>query len=158
MLALPAESRRFGERLLHHRRSIDEDLNVPARRIDQPARQRLEVALHEVVIVSALRIDRDAATLGPARERKRVGRRRIAHAERDHRPDLGPQTRGRGALLGARLHPQHVAMRALSQPFAQPFARLRSRVRARDAASGEAQPLGFRLERGFEVGVLGGYG
>src|SRR3546814_3492572 len=53
VLALPVEPRRLGQRLLHHRRGIDEHLEIAAVRLgDQPARERLQALLDRVVIRS----------------------------------------------------------------------------------------------------------
>ena len=61
VLALPAQPRRLRQRLFHHGGGIDEHLDLAAGRRDQPARQRLQPLLDQVVIVVALRIDRDRA-------------------------------------------------------------------------------------------------
>src|SRR3546814_3076317 len=71
-----------------------------------------------VVIVAALRIDRDAADVGRAGERERIGGGGIAHSERDHRADLGPQPFGRGAVVRALLNPDHVAVAAVVEQLA----------------------------------------
>jgi hypothetical protein len=47
-------------------------------------------ALDHVVIVGALRIDRDAAALPFRGQRQWIDRRGVAHPERDHRAHLGP--------------------------------------------------------------------
>ena len=60
MLALPADAGRLGERLFHHRRGVDEHLELGRRLLDDEARQRLQRLLDRLVIVAALRIDRDA--------------------------------------------------------------------------------------------------
>ena len=61
MLALPAEAGGLGERLLHQRRRIDEDLDLALRSRAQAMRQMLELALDHIVIVAPQRIDRDDA-------------------------------------------------------------------------------------------------
>ena len=61
VLALPAQSRRLRQRLLHHGGGIDEHFDLAARRSHQPSRQRLQPLLDEVMIIVALRIDRDRA-------------------------------------------------------------------------------------------------
>ena len=48
-----------GERLLHDWRGIDEHFQLTPCLGDQPARQRLQRLLDGVVIVAALRVDRD---------------------------------------------------------------------------------------------------
>src|SRR3546814_19894833 len=93
-----------------------------ARRLGHhPPRERLQFALDQVVIVAALRIDRDAADVGRAGERERIGGGGIAHSERDHRPDLGPQPFGRGTVVRALPHPEHVAVAAVREPLAYPL-------------------------------------
>ena len=61
VLALPAESRRLRQRLLHHGRSIDEHFRFLACRRREPSRQHLEALFDHVVIIVALRIGRDCA-------------------------------------------------------------------------------------------------
>ncbi len=53
VLALPAEAGGFGERLLHHRRGVDEDLHLAAGLGREPLRDALQLALDQVVIVAA---------------------------------------------------------------------------------------------------------
>ena len=72
VLALPAEAGRLRQRLLHQRRRVDEDLHVAMRRRDQPARQRLQALLDHVVIIVALRIDRDRAARALFQDRERI--------------------------------------------------------------------------------------
>ena len=59
VLALPAETGAGRQRLLHHRRGIDEHFHVAAGIRDQPARDVLQPRLDQLVIVVALGIDRD---------------------------------------------------------------------------------------------------
>ncbi len=76
VLALPAEARRRGERLLHHRRRIDEHLDLGpsrARRRDEPGGERLQPALDDVMIVAVARIDRDRGAVA-GRERNAADR------------------------------------------------------------------------------------
>ncbi len=61
VLALPAEPGARGERLLHHRRGIDEQLHLALRERLHARGERLELRLEHVVIVGALRVDRDRA-------------------------------------------------------------------------------------------------
>ena len=67
MLALPADPRRLGQRLLHHRGGIDEDLHPAVEVLRHPARQRLETLLDGVVVVAVAGIDGDLARFGPGR-------------------------------------------------------------------------------------------
>src|SRR6185437_4977308 len=91
VLALPAEPGRFGERLFHDRRGVDENLELtrPAR-ID-PARELLQALLDEVVIVAMARIDRDRAALALAKRSQRIVLGGVIEAEHDDAPRLGPQ-------------------------------------------------------------------
>jgi len=73
MLALPADAGGTSERLLHHGRSVDEHFRVAAGRGDQPAGERLEPRLDDVVIIIALGIDRDTRR-ACARAGSRAGR------------------------------------------------------------------------------------
>ncbi len=52
VLALPAEPGGCRERLLHHRRGVDEHFHVAARLRDQPARELLQPRLDDLVIVA----------------------------------------------------------------------------------------------------------
>ncbi len=75
LVCLPCQPRpaAVGERLLHHRRGVDEDLDfslLGARARDEPGRERLQPALDHVVIVAMARIDRDRAAAPVARARR----------------------------------------------------------------------------------------
>src|SRR3546814_14509032 len=75
VLALPAQSRRLGQRLLHHRRRVDEHLEVAVTLGDDAAGARLQRLLYGVVIVPAPCVDRDAAAfrqVGRASGRERA--------------------------------------------------------------------------------------
>ncbi len=151
MLALPPKPRRLRERLLHHGCGIDEHLEVDPRRFrHQPARERLQRALDDVVIVAALRIGRDTPHPALARQRERIGRRGVAHAERDHALHLGPQPGGRFAVVRALLHPDHPAVQPLAQPLLQPLGGLGRRVGRRDPAGDEAEFARFGRKALFE--------
>ena len=67
VLALPAEAGLLRQRLLHDGGGVDEHLHIAARLRDQPARQRLQLRLDDLVIVGALRIDGDGAALATLR-------------------------------------------------------------------------------------------
>src|SRR3546814_5854424 len=51
VLALPAEAGGLGEVLFHDRRGVDENLHTCLQVVVQPARQRLQALLDEIVIV-----------------------------------------------------------------------------------------------------------
>ena len=107
VLALPADARRRRERLLHHRRGIDEDLDVAAIGLGDPAREPLQPPLEHVVIVAAL-------AHRPRRRRARAVRApasgscggRVIHAQRDDALGLAPQIRrvGCGARPSFAIH------------------------------------------------------
>ena len=72
LVCLPCQPRPAarGQRLLHHRRGVDEDLDfglLGPRARDEPCRQRLQPALDHVVIVAMARVDRDRAAAPVAR-------------------------------------------------------------------------------------------
>ena len=67
VLALPAEAGLFRERLLHHRRGVDEDLDVGAGSRGEPGRDLLQPALDDVVIVAVARIDGDRGAVRAAK-------------------------------------------------------------------------------------------
>jgi len=151
VLALPAESRRRRQRLFHHRRGIDEHLDLGLGSFgDQPARDRLQRLFDDVMIVGALRIDRNTAPARMPRKRERVERRGIAHAERDHRLDLGPQSLGRPPLSGAAFHPDHAAVAPFGEPLLQACRRLRCRIGTRDPEGGKTLRARRRLQAVFE--------
>ena len=96
MLALPAEPGHRPERLFHHRRGIDEDLDVvlaqaPAAGLgDEPAGKLLQLALDDVVIVPVPGIDGDRAAIGPTQNGERVLVRTVIHGQDDNRAHVRP--------------------------------------------------------------------
>ena len=156
VLALPADPRRLAQRLFHDRCGIDEDLHARARHFGhQPPRQRLERALHNIVVIGALGIDRDARTVLRSGQCKRIGSGGIAHAQRDHAARIGPERLRALAVLEARFHPLHRAVVALGQPPLQPRGAHRIIRRRRDAAGRKTKPRSFGLDpagqRGFRT-------
>src|SRR3546814_7050686 len=64
VLALPAEPRRGRQWLFHHRRGVDEHLDLGVLRFaDQPARDALQRPLDDVMIVAALRSEEHTSEL-----------------------------------------------------------------------------------------------
>ena len=151
VLALPAEPGGFGERLFHHRRGVDEHLEIAPRFGREPAAERLQLALDDIVIVAPLRIDRDAPDIALPGQRERIGCGRVAHAESDNARDLRPERCRAFAMMRARLHPDHVAMLPLGEPLAQSFGGARRGVGARDPARREAQFGGLCLDPVFQL-------
>ena len=82
VLALPAEAGALGERLFHHRRGVDEDLDAGGEAGGDEAGEVFELALEHVVIVAAAGIDGDAAAIGPGEDGERVVGGRVGEAER----------------------------------------------------------------------------
>ena len=157
VLALPAEPRGLRQRLLHDGRGIDEHLErgrrLPGGSLrDQPAGERFQRLLDDIMIILPLRIGGEPADGGCIGQRARIARRGIAHAEHHHRSHLRPQRGGACALVRALGHPQHVAMRPLGEPGVQPRAGFGRGIGRRDPARDEPQPGGFGLERGGEGG------
>src|SRR5690606_38109995 len=110
MLALPAEPRLLRERLFHDRRGVDEDLEFARERGRDPAAERLEALLDEVVIVAAARIDRDHPRAGVGKRSARILFRAVVDPEHDDALRRGPQPGWRRSLRGARGEPAHVAV------------------------------------------------
>ena len=158
VLALPAEPGRLGQRLLHHRRGVDEDLERLAGRPVQPAPQRLQPLLENVVIVVPLRVDGDRAVRALTEDRARVGVRSVVDAQHDHGPHAVPERARVGPLVVARLHPSHVAVPAGLQEGAQPLRRRHDRVRRRHPHRVEAEPARLGDQVSLECGRFGGYG
>ena len=150
VLALPAEPRGFRQRLLHQRSGIDEDLHVAARFRDQPARQRFELRLDDLVVVVALRIDRDRASFARLQNGERIATGAVVHAQHDDGAHLRHERAGVAAAFRGRRHPVHVAMRAVGQKAREPLFRQRDRVRPGDAGDIEALCAGLLGKRGFQ--------
>jgi len=139
MLSLPAEPGAPGQRLLHHRRGIDEHLHAGAEARDHELREMLEHPLHEVVVVPPARVDRDIAATRVIERAERIAVRGIGQAERDHAARLRPQRARLRPLLGARRHPAHVAVLTGGKEGAKPVARFRAKF-------GPAKPDGVEAE------------
>ena len=121
VLALPAEARGFRERLLHHRRSVDEHLDVAAGLFDQPAAEILQPRLDHLVVVVALGIDRDGAARALFQDRQRIAVRAVIDAEHDDRAHVRPHRARIAAAVGLGRHPIHVAVAAFGEEYAQTF-------------------------------------
>ncbi len=145
MFPLPPNAGRLGQRLFHDGGGVDKYFHVTARLNDDPPRQRFEGAFDDIVIVSALRISRNAPPHRFARPCKRIDGGGIAHAQRNHALHLGPQPARGSALPLTRRHPDHVAMPPRRQPITQPFARLWRRIGRRNSAGMKADMSGVLL-------------
>jgi hypothetical protein len=155
MLALPAEACCFRQRLLHHGGGVDEHLHIAAGLRDEPARQRLEARLDDLVIVVALRVDRDRAVRALLQDRQRIVVGAVVHPEHDDRARLRPDRARIAAPLRRIGKPVHVAVRALGEELLEPPGRLRDGIRPRDPDHVEAVIAGgggeCSLERGGVV-------
>ena len=102
VLALPADAGAFGQRLLHHRRGVDEHLHRRAEARHDELREVLQLALDHVVIVAVAGIDRDAAAVGLVERGERIVLRRIGQAEGDHAARRRPQRSADATRCSAR--------------------------------------------------------
>ena len=150
VLALPAEPGGRRERLFHQRGGIDEDLGVAAGSAEQPSGNRFQPRLDDLVVVIAVRVDRDGAAVRPVEDRERIAGRPVVHAEHDDRAHLGPQ-RARIAAPFAVGHPTHVAVRPIGQEARKVLPGLRDRVRARDPDDLESMRPGDLGERRLDL-------
>ncbi len=149
VLALPAQPGRLRQRLFHHGGGIDEYLDLGARGRGQPSRQRLQPLLDQVVIIVALRIDRDRAARALLEDRQRIFVRSVIDAEHDHRAHIRPQHARIGAAFRIGGEPVHVAMRAGIEKGAEMFRGIRDRIGIGDADAVEAEGAGFIGEELF---------
>jgi hypothetical protein len=153
VLALPAEARGLRQGLLHHGGGVDEDLHVLARTRRQEARELLELALDDVVVVAHAGVDRDGAAVFQRERGERVGLRPVAHAEDDDALRLGPERVRSGAARGRLGHPRHLAVMPFREPGLEALADLGRRLRGRDAHHVEAERLRPRLDLPLEFGA-----
>ena len=114
---------------------------------DQPSRQRLQPLLDQVVIVVALRIDRDRAARAALENRKRIFVGAVIDAEHDDRAHISPQPARIGAALGVSREPVHVAMRAGFEEIAKMFSGIREHIRTGHADAVEPERARFAIER-----------
>ena len=145
VLALPAQPRRLSQRFLHHRRGVDEDLNLrrlgpclAASGIDQPAPEPLELLLHHVVVIAVLCVDRDRRAVLLRQHRSGVVLGAVVLGQHDHRARLGPERRRVAAPMGALGHPAHLPMVPRLEKGRQPLGQLRHVAGAADAAGRKA--------------------
>ncbi len=82
----------------------------------------LQLALEDVVVVLALRVDGDGAARRMVQRLERIGFGRIAHAQHDDRAHIGPQTSRAAPPLGMRRHPLHVAVATGGKKFVEALA------------------------------------
>ena len=153
VLALPAEPGRLRQRLLHHRRGIDEHLELATALRHQPAGERLQRLLDDVVIVLALahrpryappRARRPAASDFPA------GRSSCPAPP----PSAPRATAPRESAASRRAPPSSPCRRARPRPAIARAARpAPDRRPPRHPARDEAEPRGFGLQAFGEGGI-----
>jgi hypothetical protein len=90
VLALPAETCGFGQRLFHDGCGVDEDLDLTSRLAHEPACERLELLFHHLVIVAAAGVDRDDAQLPLVEQSHGIVIGSVIDAEHDDALDGGP--------------------------------------------------------------------
>ena len=151
VLALPAQPRRFGERLLHDGGGIDEHLDVAAGLFDQPAAEIFQPRLDHLVIIVALGIDRDGAARALLQDRERIAARAVIDAEHDDRAHFRPHRARIAAAVGLGRHPIHVAMSAFGEEGSQPLGGQRDRIGPRHADDVKALGAGGVGERGLQL-------
>ena len=130
VLALPADAGGLGERFFHHRRGVDEDLHVAAGARHDAAGHLLEAALHHVVIVAVLRVDRDGAAVRSGKYVARVPVGAVIHGHHDDRAHLGPQSPRIAAALERVGDPVHGAVKTLGDELPEACRRQRDGVGA----------------------------
>ena len=150
VLALPAEPGAGGERLLHHRRRIDEDLHVAVGEVLHARRKRRELRLEHVVIIVALRVDRDRAARSCRQDVERVGGRSVVQSEQDDALRLRPQRARAFAALRRPCEPAHVAVPALGEERLERVARAFGRIGRGKAHGVEAERPGLRGDPFFQ--------
>ena len=153
VLALPAKARRLRQRLLHHGRGVDENLDLRrakaamrAAATSQPA-SCFRRALDDVVIVAVARIDRDIAGALIGESRQRIAGRPVIHPQHQDAGGLGPKRGGIGAARRRRSQPVHVAGGAGREPGGKPLAGAFDRSGRSCLADVETKLQRLRLKR-----------
>jgi hypothetical protein len=141
VLALPAEARLLGERLLQDGGGVDHDLDPRAEAGGDEAGELLQPALEHVVVVAVAGVDGDVGPVAALQAGQRVLVRAVAHAADDGAAGLGPEGGGGGAQLGIAGEPIHVAVPAGGDERAVALADL-----GRERGGGEADDI--EAERG----------
>src|SRR3546814_17813031 len=102
------------EVLFHDRRGVDENLPTCLQVVVQPARQRLQALLDEIVIVRVAGIDGNRRAVAALEEREWVLRRPVVLPQHDDGPRFRPQGPGIGAAIPLGCPPVHVTMPTLA--------------------------------------------
>ena len=129
MLALPADPRGLSQRLLHHRRRVDEDLHARTAAGRKIAGDSFELALDDIVVIEALRVDRDCGVAAPRDRCQGICVRAIARAEHDDRADIGPQHPRIGPAVRLVREPCHSAVESRLQKGEKPAASFANGIR-----------------------------
>ena len=150
---LPADSRQRGDRLLHQRCGVDEHLDLGTAGSLQGAGHTLELRLDDLVVIAALRIDRDGAAPALRQHRQRIATGRIGEAEHNRGPGLRPHPVGMRPPVGGCWHPVHFAMAASGEEGGKPLARhLTQIIEAGNAGAVEAGGRRLGLDQCSEIG------
>ena len=164
VLALPAEAGAPGDRLFHHRRGIDKQLERARPALLDPMREPFQAPLQSVVIIAAARINRERTAIARFRQRQRVVLRGVINAEHDHRARFRPQRPWIAAPRRSAAEPAHVAVIAAVDEFAEPGARLgvetrfgkSDRIEFRRQAPDRGSPRGSDLKKSSCPGLAHG--
>jgi hypothetical protein len=151
VLALPADAGGGGERLLHDRRGVDEDLDLFGGLGGEPAGDRLEPLLDEIVVVSAAGIDRDGRLVRTSEQGQRIVFGSVVEAKHDHRARLRPQRPRVAAAFRVRREPVHGAVEAAFEEAVEALGRTGDGVGGGDADRVETSLAGAGDEAGLEV-------
>ena len=140
VLALPAKAGSLGQRLFHHRRRIDEDLHITAACArDEKARQLLQLALDDIVIIPVAGVDGNIAPVRVGKVLQRIPGRAIVHGQHDDGAHLRPQHAGAGTPVCRFFHPAHGAVMAIGEKLCQPLRGLRDGIGPGDGEIIKAQ-------------------
>ncbi len=156
VLALPAEAGGFGQRLFHHRRGVDEHLDVGAAARGELAGDFLQPALDDVVVVAVVRIDRDRAAIRSAENVERIVIRPVVHA-RARRSSALPATRRCGSPRRGRglSEPLHRAVQPFGHELREPCGRQRNGIGRGDGDQIEAGLSGLAVDEIPEARRIG---
>ena len=149
VLALPAEAGALGQRLFQQGRGVDEHLQLAAEPALQPAGQRLQPALDQLVVVVALGVDADRRPVALSQHRQRVVVGAVVHPQHDRRAGVGPHGLGVGPARRGFGQPAHLAVPARIDEFGEPSAGGPSVGDRGEAAGVEAERQGFGADQVF---------
>ena len=122
VLALPADPRRLGQRLLHQGRGVHEHLHLAVELGRHPAAELLQAALDQLVVVIALGIDGDSGAVPVRQHLPRVVIGTVVQPKDDRRAGVRPHAAGMAAALQGLGHPVHGPVPALLDEGLQPRA------------------------------------